>query len=229
MGKPAILVRRAAPPTSPLRADLDELIKARAEANARLAAVSSANSWEITFEAERARDAAAKAVEDASARDAAANTEALISGAEAPAPTLPAARAALQAAEDRVDAAKSTRAALATEIEELRQAEVVRQNRIDAAVHAVLEEEASQAMATMIAEFEATQRALIDKGLAIAALHRATYQPGPPSGATRVENSLYTAPRHWGLSLEAADNPSAAAWERAIADLHDNADTALPR
>ena len=229
MASLAILKRPDSVSLSPERAALAEQIKARDETKARLEALAAADTWRVTQKAESDRNAAVAAVDEAAERDAADSTDAILSGGAQPAPSLPAARAALHAAEETLEAARATRAAITDEIDELRRSESMRAFRLDAALLAVLDAEAAPMLAKLIAEFDTMKRALIDKGLAIKTLRRAVFRPGPPDEASRVENCLVTAPTYWGASMDVAEYPTASAWAAAIERLRDDAETVLPR
>jgi hypothetical protein len=214
--------------TSPLRAELAALITARDSGRERLEALSAAAASGDVYRAENACATARAAAQDAANLDLAKSTEALIAGTPPPDPVLPAAQAALQAAENQLTDAKAARETARVAVEGLRATEASRERRIDEAVKAVIDEEVPKSLADMIVQFEAMKRTLIDHGLAISVLSHATFKPGPRSDASRAANCLDIAPRIWGLPMDIAANSNALAWEQAIAGLRINAETALP-
>jgi RNA 3'-terminal phosphate cyclase len=231
-------LRRTAPPAapaSPERAALAEAIAERDAATGRIEALRGAveRARSAKRAAEEERDAANKLVETARVADARATTDAMIAGAPSPAPTLPAARAALQHAEDALASAQYTHDAIGTEIAELVDRMHWRDGAVDRAVAAALLAEAAPAAAVLVAGLEELHRQMVDKHLALNALIRAngvaTRENGCFTHVASVTMRFESVPSFWNIAQQPGECPTLAAWQKAIAELKVDAACPLPQ
>jgi hypothetical protein len=182
-------MRRAPPPIatrSPERSALAAAIANRDAATTRLAQLRSAvERLPYVWRSEDAVDAARAAIEEARKTDARAMTDAAIAGTTSPPSAVPAARAALQVAEDALAARVATGETLTADIAELTSGEHGRDGAIDRAIQAVLLAESAPAVASLVASLESLHREMTDKHLALRALARV-------DAVVMKENGLYT-------------------------------------
>jgi hypothetical protein len=221
--------------TSEARKSLAAAIDVRDAALKRLAALRAADEsiYRRHRDAERAQAAAAKAITVAQTSDARAEIDSEISGEPAPALTLPAAREALAAAERALRIANSARDEVATEISQLEKGAQFREMKVNAAVAAVLREDAAPVIAALVTELDDLQRGLVDKTLALQALvttggcaTRTEDRTGTAAGIVAGRYDL--APAYWDITVNASVGPTQRAWSQAIAALKMNADAPLP-
>jgi hypothetical protein len=225
-----------APGLSPERIALGVRIEASKAASAAVLAAASA--YQIaeaaTSEAHRTVEAAEAAVEQAKV-DAGTYLAAVAGGTAGARPTtIREARAALQDAQDGLDAALSARNLLRSQMTPGNGAPEMALMRLRDAAVAVLTVEAATSAAALVAEVEALQRQLAERGSALNWLAtetgifaRGTFGGFTDPGVGPALARLTTPPCSWG-GLGDAHDAGRARWQDALAALMVDAQAELP-
>jgi hypothetical protein len=237
---PILQLRKAtaAPPPSrlsPERTALAEAITAYHEVEAVHAAVQRAADYDGP--AATAEHAAHEALERAQAalgqarQDAASHlVNASLGTASAPALTVREARAAVQAAEDDVEAAVAARATIRGRLEPAAKAVESAQWRVDRCALAVVRAETD--VASLLSELDALHRQVADKGRMLEWLigHGGIPNHGPEAtpGIIEISTRFWSIPGSWVIAARNEQSPSTMAWIAALDALKQDATTSLP-
>jgi hypothetical protein len=220
------------PPTSAARQMLAERVAADRAATQRQAELGTILERART-EMWAARDAvaAAEGVVARAAADAAEYATARLLGTAGAPPLTPAeARAALQAAKDSDAAATAARNTIEAELERLVADARNRQYWLAEAAAAVMAEECSGAVQSLLGEIDALSRSLVDKGIALQWLisSHVIREMGPTAFPGALEmNCRSTSPATmWSLWGRPDASPTEARWAAALAAL--KADPSAP-
>jgi hypothetical protein len=182
--------------------------------------------WKV----EESVTAAREGIEEARRADARAATDAAIANTPPPPSAIPAARAALQEAEDTLANFIATKATLEADIAALQANASFRDDAVARSIAAVLLAEGAPAVAALVAELEALHARMADRHLALRELTKV-------GGVTMKENGLYTdagnvslrfssLPEYWNIARQSG--PIAVAWAAAIEALKVDANAPLP-
>jgi hypothetical protein len=186
MSSVAQLRRAPPPPRSPELQSLALAIETRDAHRDRVVSLRAAvERLPYTWKAEEAVTAAQEGIAEARRTDVRRATDAAIANTTPPPSVLPAARRALEEAEDALASVNATRATIESDVAALESSALFRDNAVASAVSAVLLAEGAPAVAALVAELEALHARMIDRHLALRELTKV-------GGVTMKENGLYT-------------------------------------
>jgi hypothetical protein len=225
-------LRRTQPPAqSPARQSLALAIETRDTHRDRIVSLQAAiQRIGFVWKAQKLVDTARAGIEEARKVDARRATDAAITNTPPPPSALPAARAALQEAEDALATLIATKATLEADIAALEANASFRDDAVTRSNSAVLLTEGAPTIAALVAELDGLHQQVIDRHCALTALASA-------NGVVVKEDNLYTPlaiiskridvpPSFWNLATP--PGPISEAWKAAIAALKSDPNAPLP-
>jgi hypothetical protein len=194
----------------------------------RLEALRRANGDEAVFRARQVLESAQASLAEAAAADMEAAKDFAVYGGSKPAPSAPAARQRVEAAEAELTDARRIRDELKAEASELEK-RLASRWRMPELIGAVLQDEAGPTVDALMGEIEALQLRLVEKAATLSVLVVAGAAPGIVDRQYTRTGRLHTQVR--GLTDLFEIKPAAveaAEWSAAIKALEADADARLP-